>query len=136
MIEPDAVAAAIRLPRAEEAWEPVLFGGMIPIIGAVGVLWLIRHAIKEPPEDAEQKRVEEQAAEQLRLAQEKRAGPQTRPPDEFALSLAMRRKVRTRAPQRYLMKSISSYFGSGQRSSATTFSSLSPTSRTLLIAAS
>ena len=32
------------------------------------------------------------------------------------------------------MKSISEYFGSGQRSSATTFSSLSPTTRTLSIA--
>lgn len=50
MIPPDAVAAGIRIVRAEEAWEPVLFGGMIPIIGAVGVLWLIRYAIKDPPE--------------------------------------------------------------------------------------
>jgi hypothetical protein len=50
MIQPDAVAAGIRIVRAEEAWEPVLFGGMIPIIGAVGVLWLIRYAIKDPPE--------------------------------------------------------------------------------------
>jgi hypothetical protein len=50
MIQPDAIAAGIRIVRAEEAWEPVLFGGMIPIIGAVGVLWLIRYAIKDPPE--------------------------------------------------------------------------------------
>jgi hypothetical protein len=44
------LAAELCLPRAEEAWEPVLFGGMIPIIGALGVLWLIRYAIKDPPE--------------------------------------------------------------------------------------
>ena len=50
MIPPDTVAAGIRIVRAEEAWEPVLFGGLIPIIGAGGVLWLIRWAIKEPPE--------------------------------------------------------------------------------------
>ncbi len=50
MIPADTVAAGIRIVRAEEAWEPVLFGGMIPIIGAAGVLWLIRYAIKDPPE--------------------------------------------------------------------------------------
>jgi hypothetical protein len=51
MIAPDTVAAGIRIVRAEEAWEPVLFGGMIPIIGALAIVWLIRWAIKEPPED-------------------------------------------------------------------------------------
>ncbi len=51
MIQPDTVAAGIRFVRAEEAWEPVLFGGMIPILGALGIFWLIRWAIKEPPED-------------------------------------------------------------------------------------
>ena len=57
MIGPDAIVAGarltagIRLPRAEEAWEPVLLGGMIPAIGAGAVFWLIRYAIKEPPED-------------------------------------------------------------------------------------
>jgi hypothetical protein len=56
MIGPDTIAAGarltagIRLPRAEEAWEPVLLGGMIPAIGAGAVFWLIRYAIKEPPE--------------------------------------------------------------------------------------
>jgi hypothetical protein len=50
MIQVDAIAAGIRIVRAEEAWEPVLFGGLIPIIGAGGVLWLIRYAIKDPPE--------------------------------------------------------------------------------------
>ena len=37
-------------------------------------------------------------------------------------------------PTRYLMNSISAYFGSGHRSSATIFSSRSPSSRTLAIA--
>ncbi len=50
MLQPDSAVAAIRLVRAEEAWEPVLFGGMIPAIGAAAVFWLIRYAIKEPPE--------------------------------------------------------------------------------------
>jgi hypothetical protein len=50
MIQPDTVAAGIRFVRAEEAWEPVLFGGMIPILGAGAIFWLIRYAIKEPPE--------------------------------------------------------------------------------------
>jgi len=51
MIQPEVVTAGIRLVRAEEAWEPVLFGGMIPILGAGAVFWLIRYAIKEPPEE-------------------------------------------------------------------------------------
>jgi hypothetical protein len=50
MIQPDTLTAGIRLVRAEEAWEPVLFGGMIPILGALAIVWLIRYAIKEPPE--------------------------------------------------------------------------------------
>ena len=51
MIQPDTVSAAIRIVRAEEAWEPVLFGGMIPILGALAIVWLIRYAIEEPPEE-------------------------------------------------------------------------------------
>jgi hypothetical protein len=51
MISPDAVDAAIRIVRAEEAWEPVLFGGMIPILGALAVVYLIWHAVKENPEN-------------------------------------------------------------------------------------
>jgi hypothetical protein len=56
VIHPDAIVAGARLTadlrivRAEESWIPVVFGGMIPIIGALGVLWLIRYAIKDPPE--------------------------------------------------------------------------------------
>jgi hypothetical protein len=57
MIGPETFAAGarltagIRIVRAEEAWEPVIFGGMIPIIGAGAIFWLIRYAIKAPPED-------------------------------------------------------------------------------------
>jgi hypothetical protein len=50
MIQPDTITAGIRIVRAEEAWEPVLFGGMIPILGALAVVWLIRYAIKDPPD--------------------------------------------------------------------------------------
>ena len=46
----EALTIAVLLVRAEEAWEPVLFGGMIPILGALAIVWLIRYAIKEPPE--------------------------------------------------------------------------------------
>jgi hypothetical protein len=51
VIAPDTVAAAVRIVRAEEAWEPVLFAGMIPIVGAGAIFWLIRWAIREPPEE-------------------------------------------------------------------------------------
>jgi hypothetical protein len=53
VIAPEALAVAIHLARAEEAWEPVLFGGMIPIAGALAIVFLIRYAIKEPPEQNE-----------------------------------------------------------------------------------
>lgn len=55
MIQADAVAAGIRIVRAEEAWEPVLFGGLIPIIGAGGVFWLIWRAVRDNPENDEPK---------------------------------------------------------------------------------
>ena len=53
MIQPEIVTAGIRLVRAEEAWEPVVGAGMIPILGALAVVWLLRWAIKEPPEESE-----------------------------------------------------------------------------------
>ncbi|HVX31874.1 MAG TPA: hypothetical protein VHA80_01940 [Solirubrobacterales bacterium] len=51
MIQPDTLTAGIRFVRAEEAWEPVLFGGMIPVLGAGAIFWLIRWAIREPPQE-------------------------------------------------------------------------------------
>jgi hypothetical protein len=56
MIGPETIlagarlTAGIRLPRAEEAWEPVMFGALIPAFGLGAILWLIRYAIKDPPE--------------------------------------------------------------------------------------
>ena len=35
---------------AQEAWEPVLFSGLIPLLGVGAVIWLIVWAVKEPPE--------------------------------------------------------------------------------------
>ena len=58
MIGPDTIAAGarltagIRLPRAEEAWAPVLLGGLIPAFGAGAVFWLIRYAIKHGMSDS------------------------------------------------------------------------------------
>jgi hypothetical protein len=47
----EALAIAVILVRAEEAWEPVLFGGMIPIIGALAILYIIVRAVRDNPED-------------------------------------------------------------------------------------
>jgi hypothetical protein len=58
------LAAAI-VVRAEEAWEPVLFGGMIPIIGAVAVLWIIIRAVRDNPENDEDPAVGERDNQDL-----------------------------------------------------------------------
>jgi hypothetical protein len=39
------------LVRAEEAWEPVLLGGMIPILGALAVGYIIFRAVRDTDED-------------------------------------------------------------------------------------
>ena len=41
---------ALMLPLAEEAWEPVVFAGLIPIIGALAVLYLIWRAVRDNDE--------------------------------------------------------------------------------------
>ncbi len=46
-----ALHFAVLLLRAEEAWEPVLFGGLIPIIGALAVGFLLWYAVRQKPED-------------------------------------------------------------------------------------
>jgi hypothetical protein len=49
VIEPAAIAA---VPvRAEEAWQPVLIGGLIPVLGALAVFGLIYKAVKANPEN-------------------------------------------------------------------------------------
>jgi len=45
------IAASLVLVRAEEAWEPVLLGGLIPIAGALAVLIIIVRAVKDNPEN-------------------------------------------------------------------------------------
>ena len=42
----ELLAIAVVLVRAEEAWEPVLFGGMIPILGALADL--LHHRPRRP----------------------------------------------------------------------------------------
>jgi hypothetical protein len=42
------LSLATLVVRAEEAWEPVIFGGMIPMIGALGIFFLIWYAVREP----------------------------------------------------------------------------------------
>jgi hypothetical protein len=47
----EALAIAVLLVRAEEAWEPVLFGGMIPILGALAILYIIIRAVRDNDEE-------------------------------------------------------------------------------------
>ncbi|HWA54080.1 MAG TPA: hypothetical protein VG816_07905 [Solirubrobacterales bacterium] len=42
---------ALVLVRAEEAWEPVLFGGLIPLFGALAVGFIIWRAVRDTDED-------------------------------------------------------------------------------------
>ena len=37
---------ALLLPLAEEAWEPVLFGGLIPILGALAIGYILWRAVR------------------------------------------------------------------------------------------
>jgi hypothetical protein len=39
------------IPSATEAWEPVLFGGLIPILGALGIFFLIWYAVRQKPDE-------------------------------------------------------------------------------------
>ena len=47
----EIVQAGMLLVRAEEAWEPVLLGGLIPIFGALAVFYIIWRAVRDNPED-------------------------------------------------------------------------------------
>ena len=37
----------IELPLAEEAWQPVLFGGLIPVLGALAVGYILYRAVRD-----------------------------------------------------------------------------------------
>jgi len=43
----EALTIAMLLVRAEEAWQPVLFGGLIPIIGLAGLGYLLFRAVRD-----------------------------------------------------------------------------------------
>ncbi|HEX3323581.1 MAG TPA: hypothetical protein VHR65_00370 [Solirubrobacterales bacterium] len=49
----EALAIALILVRAEEAWEPVLLGGLIPIIGLAAIGYLIVRAVRDTDEDGD-----------------------------------------------------------------------------------
>ena len=46
----EALSIALLLVRAEEAWEPVLFGGLIPVIGALAIGLIIYRAVRDNDE--------------------------------------------------------------------------------------
>jgi hypothetical protein len=48
---PTLIVSVMPLVRAEEAWEPVLLGGMIPILGALAVGYIIFRAVRDTGED-------------------------------------------------------------------------------------
>jgi hypothetical protein len=47
----EALAIALLLVRAEEAWEPVLLGGLIPVIGALAIGLIIYRAVRDNDEE-------------------------------------------------------------------------------------
>ena len=51
MIQPDELAAVIRIPRAEESSIAIIVGGVIPFLGAGAVIWLLWRAVRSNPEN-------------------------------------------------------------------------------------
>ena len=49
----ELLAFGLILVRAEEAWEPVLFGGLIPLFGALAIGFIIWRAIRDNDESDE-----------------------------------------------------------------------------------
>jgi hypothetical protein len=45
------LALAMVLVRAEEAWEPVLFGGLIPLFGALTIGFIIWRAVRDTDDE-------------------------------------------------------------------------------------
>lgn len=50
----EVLAIAVLLVRAEEAWEPVLFGGLIPLFGALAIGFIIYRAVRDNDESDEE----------------------------------------------------------------------------------
>lgn len=48
------LALALILVRAEEAWEPVLLGGLIPILGALAIVLIIWRAVRDNDESEDE----------------------------------------------------------------------------------
>lgn len=55
----ELLSLAALVVRAEEAWEPVLFGGLIPIIGALAVFFIIFYAVRDGSGDEDHEDGEE-----------------------------------------------------------------------------
>jgi hypothetical protein len=49
----EALLIAAILVRAEEAWEPVLLGGLIPILGLAALGYLVFRAVRDNDESDE-----------------------------------------------------------------------------------
>jgi hypothetical protein len=49
----EALTIAMILVRAEEAWQPVLLGGLIPILGLAGLGYLLFRAVRDNDESNE-----------------------------------------------------------------------------------
>lgn len=49
----ELLTIAVLLVRAEEAWEPVLLGGLIPILGLGALGYLIIRAVRDNDEEDE-----------------------------------------------------------------------------------
>jgi len=75
VITPDEVAAGIRIVRAEEAWQSVVFAGMIPIVGALAVGLVIWRAVKANPENDPPPETEKEGGAE-------RGGPEDPPPPQ------------------------------------------------------
>jgi len=46
----ELLTVAVILVRAEEAWEPVLLGGLIPLFGALAIGFIIWRAVRDNDE--------------------------------------------------------------------------------------
>lgn len=49
----ELLIVAALLVRAEEAWQPVLLGGLIPILGLAGLGYLLFRAVRDNDESNE-----------------------------------------------------------------------------------